>query len=284
MDSKVLFTDSLDIEIDEAVNLSRGSARRFYVYSKEAAGDVDYLRMALPGFVFVALEETCASKNGHIFSGNSPEDFWVIKKPRLSNIMDRNIDMHQIMLKGRRLVVDSHPFLGKAQVFWCYFPYSFFDKSLLGYPHSYAFRDAKGSAGIDPFDCQMIARKVAHVSTCTKPSAFPEPLEPIQCELSIAEKQRYALLKERLFEEEDSIGKIIRGLRAYTLSCPSAVAMVPAKEVMLDLVNQNRVWGQYQAGARRYIVTDAAVDTHLEGELQSYVSSANTFFKELYCG
>jgi hypothetical protein len=275
----VLFTDSIDEELDEIARLSAGAARCFYIYSPEAESDIGYFRMALPGFIFVPLKETRSPKYAVLFAGNSPDDFFVLKQPRLSNIMDRDIEMHQIILRGRKLVVDNHPFLGKSDVYWCYFLYSFFDKSLLGYPHSYAFRDARTVGNFDPFDPRMLARKVASATRSTKPTVFDEPITVHRVCLSPKEKADYAVLKELAFESEASPHRIIRRLKMFVDDLP---VMQDSGGERLNLLSLGRVWGQYQRGVRRIVVSDSAVDKYLLSEWEQYHFRANTFLETIY--
>lgn len=277
----VIFTDSAREELAEIEARVGTATRRFYVYSDECAGEMDYFRLMLPDFRFVALKQTCSPQNSDLFVGNGPDDFIVLKKPRLGHIMDRNIEMFQIVLKGRKLVVDDHPFLGKSETFWCYFPYSFFDKSLLGYPHSYAFRDAKIIEGLpNPFDGEYLAACVASATKTYKNILFADEPQTICVTLSKSEHALYRARKDQLFDQE-KLGprQIVRALKNYVDATPTVRSATRCER--LNLLDLNRVWKQWKTGVRVRVVSDARVDVFLAGEMDAYFAAANGFLGAL---
>lgn len=275
--SKVIFTDRQDVEIHYAREMSVGYKSKFYVYGKNFDG-IEAIKEALSDFVFFPLEDTLDPKYGFMFSGNTPSDFFVLKHPRLTNIMNRNVEMHQTVLKGSKLVVDDHPFLGKKDVYWCYFLWSFFDKSVLGYPHSYAFRGAKIVGGIDPFDCRMLAGKVLPVTSTTIRRIYQDDIKVTRISMDAATKEAYEHEKERLFDIETRPWIIIRKLKTFINT------MIPELRDGLSLINVGHVHEQYKKGDRDLIVSDAGVDTFLESEFWNHIRNVNTFMGALWDG
>jgi hypothetical protein len=184
--------------------------------------------------------------------------------------------MYQTVLKGCKLVIDTHPFLGKKDVCWCYFLWSFFDKSLLGYPHIYAFQGAKTVDGVDPFDCTMLARKVASSTETTIREVFQDDIKTERITLDPGMMDAYQELKERLFNEDIRPWLIVRKLKKFVND------QIPHLRDGLDLLSQGRVHEQYKGGQRLLVVSDAKVDLFLEVEFWKYINRVNTFTRTLW--
>lgn len=272
----VVFTDDPVIEISAIRSRAKdASGQKIYAYSKST--NVDRQRAALPDFSFLPIENTLDAAHSGVFERNTPTDFFVIKNPRVPDIMDRAISMHQIQLRGTKLVIEEHPFLGKSDVFWVYFPYSFVDKHLLGYPHSYAFRD---STEPDAFDVVRLAGKVRGVTTNHVPFIFDSDIHTIHVKLSDAEHAEYAKLKDHLFDTEPTPRAIIRKLKAFVDTTYSATwAAGGAKHLKME--NLNRLWTSYRSGLRTRIVTDAKVDLYLASQMDTYIANVNGFLQAL---
>ena len=193
--------------------------------------------------------------------------------------MDRNIEMYQTFLRGYKLIIENHPFLGKRDVHWCYFPWSFFNKSLLGYPHSYAFQRAKIVDGKDPFDCKMLAEKVV-LHTETTISKIYEDIKTVRIILNETIKEEYQELKKTLFATETLSYRIIYKLKKFINE------KVPELGKGFDLLNLGRLHDRYLSGERSLFVSDAKVDVYLESEFWKSVNSANLFMESLWgcCG
>lgn len=275
MSGKVLFTDNLDYEINAILNLSKGYSNKFYVYGKNCR-NIDEVKDRLPEFVFFEMCKTRDPTNIRMFTENSDKDFFVLKYPRLNDIMDRDIDMHQTVIKGYKLVVENHPFLGKRDVYWCYFLWSFFDKALLGYPHCYAFQRAKNIGNVNPFDCELLAKKVSSATETSLKEVFKEDIKINRVALEDPLKVEYQEYKKLLFDTETSPTIVIRKLKKFVND------NVPVLKEGFDLSYLFRVHDQYLSGERVLNVSDAKVDVYLESEFWNYINNVNTFIRTLW--
>lgn len=270
---KVIFTEDISYELKRIRELSKDSSRKFYVYGNEFK-EIELVQSELRDFTIVALKETMDSKQMTMFTENTPDDFFVLKYPRIRDIMDRNIEMHQTVLKGYKLVIESHPFLGNRDVYWCYFPWSFFNKSLLGYPHAFAFKNAK-IIDTDPFDCSELARRVAPFSETTIDCVFKD-INVERIALDLESHLLYKDLKRELFDTESSIKMIIKKLKKFVNTRDKGLKRG------LNLLNFNRIYYQYCNGERALVVSNSKVDIYLESEFWKYVENANKFMKTLW--
>lgn len=269
IDGKVLFTDNVDYEVSKIISLSDAYAQKIYVYGRNTS--LVGIQGRLPGFVFVRLEEILKPDNVNIFI-NYENIFFVIKCIRFSDIMDRNVDWLQ-MAKGYKLVVDTHPFLGKGDVAWCYFLWSFFDRSLLGYPHCYAFQtDLKRNAP----DYAALAMKVLPKTETTIEKIFYDDIIVQQYSLAQEIHEEYQIMKKQIFEESNTEREIIKRLKRFVNDkCPDL-------KKGFDLITFSRIFEQYQKGLRLLTVSDLKVDAFLEMEFWSYVKNVNTFMGTLW--
>ena len=272
---KVIFTVDFDFEISRIQDLSKGAGRKFYVYGKYCP-DISPYQQVLPDFSFIKLEESYDPRNSFLLSDNCESDFFVLKYPRCREIMDRNIEMFQTFLKGYKLIVEEHPFIGKKEVYWCYFPWSFFNKSILGYPHCYAFQRAKFARGVDPHDCAMLASKVADFTDTSIQVLFKDDIETKRVMLGDQIKEEYQSLKSKLFQDKLSPWAIIRDLKKFVNSRD------PIFKRGFNLLNINKCYDQYKKGERLLLVSDAKVDAFLESQFRGYISNVNTFMKALW--
>ena len=275
MSGKVLFTDSLDYEVKTILKLSDGYKRKFYVHGRQFK-NIEEIKNKLSGFIFLEMDNTLDPANVVMFTDNSERDFFVLKYPRLNDIMDRNIDMHQTVLKGYKLIVEDHPFLGKRDIYWCYFLWSFFDKSLLGYPHCYAFQRAKTVNGVDPFDCIMLAKKVSSATETSLKEIFKEDIKINRIMIEDDLKSKYQEYKKFLFDTETSPIIVIRKLKKFVNGS------VPILKKGFDLTYLFRVYDQYLSGERVLNVSDAKIDSYLESEFWKYINNVNTFIRTLW--
>lgn len=261
----VLLTDDQLYEVEKIRSLSGSYKRKFYVYGKDVF-DLDYYRKALSDFSFVSFKETFEAKNSFLFSGNNTSDFFVLKHIRFSNIMDRNTEAFQTFLEGYKLVVDDHPFMGKKEISWSYFPWSFFDKSLLGYPHFYSFQR---SGDLNPAD---IATKVkGSTDTTLKDIIDKDSIKVERIKLDADTKGSYQELKRDLFDKEIYSHAVIRKLRKFLQS------RSPYLKKGFDLLNINKAHDQYKRGERYLFLSDAKVDIYLESIFNNYLDDLRIF-------
>jgi len=274
MNGKVIFTNDIEYELKRIRDISRNFLRKFYVYGSDFK-DVSQIQSELHDFIFLGLRETLNPKYLTMFTDNKESDFFVLKYPRLHDIMDRNIEMHQMALKGYKLIIENHPFLSNSDVFWCYFPWSFFNKTLLGYPHAYAFRSAKTIKGIDPFDCSVLASKVTSASETTIQTIF-EDIKVGRVALDMETHTLYKEKKKELFETETSPKRIIKELKKFVNNRDNRLKRG------FNLLNFNRIFNQYCQGERTLVISNSKVDIYLEAEFWKYINSANLFMKTLW--
>jgi len=275
VNGKVIFTSDVQYEILRIRDLSSGFIRKFYVFIDQKFENLNPFKTELSDFVFVPFSQTRSSPFISMFTDNSPEDFFALKNIRFSDLMNRDIEMYQTILKGYKLIIDNHPFMGKADVFWSYFPWSFFDKSLLGYPHSYAFRDARAPKGVDPYDCSMLAEKVAPATETTIKEVFSNIITE-RVALAIPAHEDYQQLKKSLFDTKTSPYEIIKGLKNFVDSRDARL------KKGFKLLYPNKIFNQYCEGERVLVVSNSKVDFYLESLFWKYIRNTNVFMETLW--
>ena len=284
----VLFTKKTETELGELEKLVPQFDKVFYIYSKRITNDLDVVKSKYPNFEYMRMKAVTEPNNMQKLKEATKNDLIVIKNPRLGNIMDENVDFLQIVVKGYFFVVDDHPFMGKRKMFWFYFPWSFFDKSLLGYPHSYAFRDAEPTENYDPYDPDMLAQKVSSATKIDYKRFFNFEIEEVDYELTIEEHEEYQKLKEKLFEEEKDHRPIIRKLKEFvdkTESKQKAVAQNFGHELNIEYYVK-RLYKKFREGqhlAKYYkYVSDAKVDIFLNKRTTKYIENTNKLTEALW--
>lgn len=274
----VLFTSDFSAEISAIRDAAQGRTRKFFVHMRGA--DVAAHRDALPGFTFVVFEETTNPGNSYIQTGSTEGDLFVLYNTRPAKIPDRNFGTYQSRTKGLKLAIHDHPFCGRATTFSAYFPFSYVDKSLLGFPHVYAAETAHNRKPLDPVE---MAHRVAPAATTTMRKAFGKP-QVVRVALTDEEKGGYDALREQVFADKKMTPRLAtRALKKYvdgTATMKSALAEGP----VLPILDQNRVWAVWKKGVRRVVVSDAKVDETLLTELKACMASANAFLGELSKG
>lgn len=271
MNGSVLFTNSVDFEVRKILSVSSGSKRRFYIYG--SCPSLDELKQRLPDFVFVGLRYLLEPHFIKIFIDNSDSDFFVIKCLRFSDIMHRGVEKLQLS-SGYKFVVDNHPFMGKSEIYWSYFLWSFFDRSLLGYPHCYSFITALKN---NPFNITDIASRVIS-KTDTDIREIFDKIEVKKIQVDIETKNDYQILKTKLFEEENSPLVISKKLRRFVIQ------KYPELKQGFDLLRLGNVFDQFQKGIRTIIVSNLKVDEYLENRFWEYINNVNIFMRTIYEG
>lgn len=274
----VLFTNDLTAEISAIRDAAEGRARKFFVHMR--AADVAAHRDALPDFTFVVFEETTNPANSYIQTGSTDGDLFVLYNTCPARVPDRNLGTYQSRTRGVKLAIHDHPFCGRSTPFSAYFPFSYVDKSLLGFPHVYAAETAHNRQPLDPVE---MARLVAPAATTTMRKVFGKP-QVVRVALTADERAGYEALRERLFADPTMTPRLAtRALKRFvdgTASMKAALAEGP----FLPLLEQNKVWAAWKKGVRRVVVSDAKVDETLHAELKAYMAAANAFVGELAKG
>ena len=271
MKGLVFLTDNNSEELNRIKDLSEKFHRKIYIYGYTT--DISFFAKSLTDFLFIRLEDILLPTNIKVILENNEDDFFVIKRVRFHDVMNRNIETLQ-SLKGYKLVVDDHPYLGKGDIAWSYFLWSFFDRNVLGYPHFYAFQTALNK--ISP-NYSEIALKVLSRTETTIHSIFSE--ESIITErvvLNSEVKEKYLILKKELFEKWGSAGQIIGDLKRFIN------AQYPQLKQGFDLIRFSRIHDQYIKGCRRLILSDVKVDGYLEGKFWAYIRNINIFMEVLW--
>lgn len=189
--------------------------------------------------------------------------------------LDERLSMMQIKHSCyKKIVIDAMPFVVNPWKF--YFPYSFFDKSLLGYSHSYAFEAAirnyeEDPTLDDPVDPVVLAGKVYPVTFINYRKFFNFSLSFDVYRITESELLGYEKLKKELFDGENSIKKIIGRLHAY------ASSMVVGYNVPLKLDRVYEWCGDVVI--RR---TNLKVDDYLCSEMNKLIGGMNILVAGLY--
>jgi len=272
---RVVYTRSLDTEIrviQDVIDQYAGAFAR-YLYVHDVS--VEPPLMWLPeDFEFVAYQELLdADKRFDRFEDN----LIVVRGLRITKIPDKRLGVLQ-RSNGFKLYMDSHPFCSKADVWYSYFAFSLFDKNLLGYPHSYAFRDAPEET--DPYNVEKLAAKVAEVAETDMPFVFDvSVIRERQVALTPMEVAGYQALREELFETANTPLAVVNGLKRYVDATDSMQAA--NSKMGLNLSNLARVWDQYNAGTREIVYSTAKVDAYLREQFWTYVQNANNFIRAI---
>ena len=269
MKGKVIFSNDVSIEVDQINSLSKGYLRKFYIYGNCS---VDEIKIFLPDFLFIKLQDIINPENITVVVNNTAEDFFVIKNLRFSDVMHKGVDRLQL-LKGYKLVIDEHPFLGKFEIYWCYFLWSFFDRSLLGYPHCYAFQTFLKNNSVN---CSELAKKVSSKTECYIKKIFFNDIVVKKIPVCNDVSKGYQDLKEKLFEQVNTPKAIIKGLKRYLDQ------QMPELKTGFDLMFPGRIYDQYKKGLRTLIISDQKVDLYLESEFWGYIKNTNLFIETLW--
>jgi len=193
--------------------------------------------------------------------------------------LDERLSMMQIKHSCyKKIVIDAVPYMVNPWKF--YFPYSFFDKKLLGYAHSYAFEAAirnfeDDPSMKDPCDPASLAQAVKTVTHINYSSFFNFKIDYRIYSATDEERKAYEALKNKLFDEGLGIRAIIRELHSY------AKSVCKDYNVPLDL---KRVYDWVDRDSVVICRTDLKVDTYLCSEIDKLVRHTNALVGYLYGG
>lgn len=271
----VLFNEDIDYEIDKIKSLSECYRRKIYVYSNRMR-DTENLKKKLPGFLFIKLKEIYSPNNSLIFDDNSPSDFFIIKKPTLSKITDKNIEAFQDRLEGYKLVIDDHPFMTKKDIYWSYFPWSFFNRSLMGFPHCYSLKRVVEFGDKNSVSSEILAKKISSGTETTMRRIYEEDFKFNRISICSSVAGEYQKLKKKLFEEETGPRRIIFKLRKFLKD------KYPELGEGVDLTDLGKLHKSYKSGCRSVWLSDAKVDNYLEKEFRDHIRAVNSFMETLW--
>lgn len=191
--------------------------------------------------------------------------------------LDERLSMMQIKHSCyKKIVIDTIPYVVDPWKF--YFPYSFFDKTLLGYSHSYAFEAAarnheEDKTLPDPYDPIVLADKVYGVTFLNYTKVFTFEVAFNVYSVTEDELLGYEELKEKLFSTETSIKRIISKLHGY------ASSLIPNYNVPLKL---DCLYG-WKGPVVEIHRTNLRVDDYLCSELVNLINRSNALTERL-CG
>lgn len=172
----------------------------------------------------------------------------------------------------QRVVIDVVPY--EVLPWRAFFPFAFFDRSLLGYHHSYALeqdyeRYLDGALSENPCAAERLVERTRHSAFVDSARFFMRRPKVATIGASPQHHDDYARVRGELFERETSILAVKRKLAAWIQE------RYPARDVPLDL---KRV---YKADFKRLVHTDLPFDRWLADEIKSLMDHTDLMF-ELY--
>jgi hypothetical protein len=191
--------------------------------------------------------------------------------------LDERLSMMQIKHSCyKKIVIDEVLFM--VDMWKIYFPYSFFDKTLLGYSHSYAFeaavRNYENDKSLpDPYDPAVLAGKIKGSTFINYSRYFLFNLGVEEYKVNAEELAGYERLKNKLFESETSIKRIIAKLHEYSSS------LVFGHNLPLNL---SRVYRWKDLKDVMILKTDLKVDNYLYSEMVKLIEGTNTLASLLH--
>ena len=191
--------------------------------------------------------------------------------------LDQRLSMMQIKhVCYKKIVTDRFPYVGAVWKY--YFPFSFFDKSLLGYSHSYAFEAdisnyKEGRKDEDPSDPYLLAQRTKDRVFTSYGRLFNFRVEVEEYKVSDSERQEYQRYRDSLFESEKSITRVISLLHQYSAS------LMPGHWVPANLKCLYSKLDEDSVVVRK---TDLKVDDYLYSEMASLINNSNILMDHLH--
>jgi hypothetical protein len=273
----VIYSNDIEYEFDilgRYFSSDTHAKNLVFVYSQKSHPSADYTdRLFEYGrkVILVPFEEYNKIEYASaIESLNLTETVMIIKDLRhMLKRLDQRLSMMQIKhVCYKKIIIDTVPFVVNMWKF--YFPYSFFDKTILGYSHSYAFEAAvrnyeDDNSLMNPYDPVALARKVYGVTYINYEKVFSFRVSFKEYQVTEEELIGYEELKNKLFDSETSIKRIITGLHRY------AGSLRPGYNVPLKL-GVIYEWGDSDIVIYR---TNLKVDTYLCSELMKLIDNSN---------
>ncbi len=131
-----------------------------------------------------------------------------------------------------KIICSKFPYIINAWKF--YYHYSFFDKSLLKYHHSYAFEQAKynydeGISNYDPYNILDLTCRTKDFTMIEYNKVFDFNINYIQYNVTNPELKEYERIRDCLFNSEKTIKPVLKKLQEYSSS------LIPNHNLNLDL-------------------------------------------------
>ncbi len=284
----VIFSDSEEYEqnlIKEYLELDPVVKNIVFVYSQKNKVDWTEFLGQFVKFVFaVPFEEYNKIEYAGIIENlNLRETLMIIKDVRfMEKRLDERLSLMQIKHQCyKKIVIDAYPY--EVQKYRIYYPYSFFDKTLLGYSHSYAIeRDINNYENDmktdNPFVIETIIKQIAPATFINYSKLFKFDIIEHIHEVTAEQYQGYEELKEELFilYEAGKIGdkKLTQQLQKY------AKSILKEYSVPTDLKKLYPLKDEKEVNIHR---TDLKIDKNVTvPRLRKLVNEENEFVKQLY--
>ncbi|MDD3051954.1 MAG: hypothetical protein PHR06_12540 [Candidatus Cloacimonetes bacterium] len=284
----VIFSDNEDFEkslISEYLELDHVIENIVFVYSKKNKVDWSvFLNFFGKNLLTVPFEEyNQIEYAGAIEKLNLQKTLMIIKDLRF---MEKRLDSRLALMQGKhkcykKIVIDDYPYW--VQKYRIYYPYSFFDKTLLGYSHSYAIeRDIDNYENDmktdNPFVIENIIKQIAPATFINYSKLFKFDIIEHIHEVTAEQYQGYEELKEELFilYEAGKIGdkKLTQQLQKYAKSILKEYSIPTDLKKLYSLKDENEIHVHR---------TDLKIDENVTMPgLRKLVNEENEFVKQLY--
>lgn len=284
----VIFSDSEDYEkslINEYMEIDPNIETIIFVYSQKNPVDwTEFLKFFGKEILTIPFEGyNKIEYAGAIEAIDLQKTLMIIKD---LHYMEKRLDSRLALMQGKhkcykKIIIDSYPW--EVQKYRVYYPYSFFDKTLLGYSHSYAFEqdinNYKNELKTDnPFEIEAIVKQIAPATFINYSKLFKfEILEHVH-EVTKEQFQGYEGLKEELFilYEAGKIGdkKLTQRLQKYAKSILKEYSIPTDLKKLYPLRDENAIYIHR---------TNLKIDENVcMPELRELIDTENEFVRQLH--
>jgi len=284
----VIFSDNDKYEqslIKEYLELDQTVENIVFVYSQKNKIDwSEFLNQFKKYVITVPFEEyNKIEYAGDVEQLDLNKTLMIIKDLRF---MEKRLDTRLKLLQGKhrcykKIIIDAYPYwVNKYRI---YYPYSFFDKRLLGYKHSYAIEQDINHYDEDdslpnPFIIDEIVSKIAPATFINYSKLFKFNIIEHVHEVTKEQLQGYEDLKDELFilYEAGKIGdkKLITQLQKY------AKSILPEYSILIDLKKIYALKDENEYHVHR---TDLNIDENVcMTEFKRLIEDENEFVRQLY--
>lgn len=284
----VIFSDNEEYEkglIKEYLELDPVVENIVFVYSQKNKVDwSEFLNFFGKEVLIVPFEDyNKIEYAGAIEKLNLQKTLMIIKDV---HYMEKRLDSRLALMQNKhmcykKIIIDSYPY--EVQKYRVYYPYSFFDKTLLGFSHSYAIeRDIEnyenGLKTDNPFMIEDIVKQIAPATFINYSKLFKFKMIEHVHEVTKEQFQGYEELKEELFilYEAGKIGdkKLAQQLQKY------AKSILKEYSIPTDLKKLYLLRNEKELHIHR---TNLKIDENVTmPELRELVDTENEFVKQLY--
>lgn len=278
MNGKVFLTKASATPIVERILQARDPAKCLIVYHQRSrVYDNTLLWLANTGVQLVEFVDYGKDAQAALIDDDAATMVVVglLDMIRPSNRCDIRFEyMYNFAKPGAKYIIDHVPFLQEKWRVW--YPYGVIDPTILLYPHSYAIESAyrnyeDGLIEDDPLELGWIIDRVQSWTEIDYRRYFDFDMEFIVHQTTAEQRQEYAGLKDRLFEECTTVKPIIKGLAEF------AQSTCPERNIVIDTRKLYKLTGD-----TAYHMTDLNVDWYLRGEIERVVTDTNRLTEGLH--